>query len=58
MCMICAAIPVAAAMGAKLNADQLRKEVSQRRPIPKWTAIFIGFLMVTSVTYHTLRWQD
>jgi hypothetical protein len=56
--MICAAIPVAAAMGAKLNADQLRKEVSQRRPIPKWTAIFIGFLMVASVTYHTLRWQD
>lgn len=58
MCMICAAIPVAAAMGAKLNADQLSKEVSQRRPIPKWTAIFIGFLMVASVTYHTLRWQD
>jgi len=58
MCMICAAIPVTAAMGAKLNADQLRKEGSQRRPIPKWTAIFIGFLMVASVTYHTLRWQD
>ena len=30
MCMICAAIPAAAAVGAKLNADQLQKPVEER----------------------------
>lgn len=58
MCMICAAIPVTAAVGAKLNADQLQKEENRRLPIPKITAATIGFLMIASAVYHTLRWQS
>ena len=58
MCMICAAIPATAAVGAKLNADQLRKEETRRLPIPKMTAVVIGFLMLASAIYHTLRWQN
>lgn len=56
--MICAAIPATAAVGAKLNADQLRKEESRRLPISKWTAILIGFLTIASAIYHILRWQN
>ena len=36
---ICAAIPATAAVGAKLNADQLHKEEAQRLPIPKITGL-------------------
>ncbi|MBN2116928.1 MAG: hypothetical protein JW730_10165 [Anaerolineales bacterium] len=56
--MFCAAIPAAAAAGAKLNADQLHNVEARRRPILKWTGILIGFLMVASAIYHALRWQD
>jgi hypothetical protein len=58
MCMFCAAIPATAAVGAKLNADQLHKPEEQRRPISKLTALMIGFLAIGSVLYHTLRWQN
>ncbi len=58
MCIICAAIPATAAVGAKLNADQLHKEETRRLPIPKITAVVIGFLMIASAVYHTLRWQS
>lgn len=58
MCIICAAIPATAALGAKLNADQLHKEESRRLPVPKITAIVIGFLMIASAVYHALRWQS
>jgi hypothetical protein len=58
MCVICAAIPATAALGAKLNADQLHKEESQRLPIPKITGLFIGLLMIASTIYHILRWQS
>lgn len=58
MCMFCAAIPATAAVGAKLNADQLRKDDSRRLPIPKITAILIGGLMIASTLYHTLHWQS
>lgn len=58
MCMICAAIPVTAAVGAKLNANQLQKEETQRLPILKLTGILIGFLTIASAIYHTLRWQN
>lgn len=58
MCMICAAIPATAAVGAKLNADQLRKAESRRLPIPKITGILIGLLMIASAIYHTFRWQS
>ena len=58
MCMFCAAIPATAAMGAKLNADQLHKEASRRLPIPKITALLIGLLAACSLLYHTLAWRN
>ena len=58
MCMICAAIPATVAVGAKLNADQLHKDESRRLPIPRITAIVIGFLAIASAIYHALRWQS
>ncbi len=58
MCMFCAAVPVAAAVGAKLNADQLHKEETRRLPIPKVTAFVIGLLITGSITYHTLTWRN
>jgi hypothetical protein len=57
MCLICAAIPATAAVGAKLNADQLHKEAARRLPIPRLTAVMIGFLMMASVLYHTFYWE-
>jgi len=58
MCIICAAIPATAAIGAKLNADQLQKEETQRLPIPKITGLIIGLLMIASTVYHIFRWQS
>jgi hypothetical protein len=58
MCMICAAIPATAALGAKLNADQLHKEESQRLPILKITGALIGLLVIGSAIYHTLAWRN
>jgi hypothetical protein len=57
MCVICAAIPAAAAVGAKLNADQFRKEEAQRLPIPKIAGLVIGFSMIASTSYPILRWR-
>lgn len=57
MCMICAAIPATAAVGAKLNADQLQKPVQERKPVAKVTGIVIALLVASSVVYHTLIWQ-
>jgi hypothetical protein len=58
MCVFCAAIPAAAAVGAKVNASQLHKEASNRLPIPKITLVFVGLLVIGSVTYHTLAWRN
>ena len=58
MCVICASIPAAAAVGAKLNANQLAKPEEERKPISKITGIVIALLVAASVTYHTLRWQS
>ena len=58
MCMICAAIPVTAAVGAKLNADQLHKPEEQRKPISKITGVMIAILITISVIYHTLIWGN
>ena len=58
MCMICAAIPATAAVGAKLNADQLNKPEEQRKPIPKITGISIALLITASIIYHTLIWRN
>ena len=57
MCIICASIPAAAAVGAKLNADQLSKPEEKRKPIGKITGMVIGLLLIASVVYHSLRWQ-
>ena len=58
MCMFCAAIPATAAVGAKLNADQLSKPVEERKPVSKITGVVIVLLVTASMIYHTLRWQD
>lgn len=58
MCIICAAIPATAAVGAKLNADQLQKPEEQRKPISKITGIVIALLMVASAIYHTMIWKN
>jgi hypothetical protein len=61
--MFCAAIPVTAALGAKLNADQVRQSKpaseadTHRRPMLKLTAIAIGLLLIGSITYHTLTYR-
>ena len=57
MCMICAAIPATAAVGAKLNADQLSKPVEDRKPVSKITGVTIAFLVLCSITYHTFLWR-
>ncbi len=57
MCMFCAAVPVVAATGAKLNADQLVKPEEQRKPISKITGIMMALLVIASVVYHTLTWR-
>jgi hypothetical protein len=57
MCMFCAAIPVAGAVGAKLNADQKHKaaesETQAEKPIATITGGVIVLLVVGSVVYHT-----
>jgi hypothetical protein len=58
MCMICAAIPATAAVGAKLSADQLSKPIGERRPISKVTSAVIFLLVMASAVCHTLRWQN
>jgi hypothetical protein len=58
MCVICAAIPATAAVGAKLNADQLHKPEEQRKPVSKITGIVIALLVAASVVYHTLIWRS
>lgn len=58
MCIICAAIPATAAVGAKLNADQLQKPEEERKPIGKITGIAIALLVASSVVYHTVVWRS
>ena len=57
MCMFCAAVPVAGAVGAKLNADQKRKavegEIKSEKPITAITGGVIVLLVIGSVMYHT-----
>ena len=58
MCMICASIPAVTAVGAKINASQLSQPKEKRKPIGKFTGIITVLLVITSIVYHTLRWQD
>ncbi len=57
MCMFCAAIPVAGAVGAKMNADQKLKatkgELKSEKPIAAITGGVITLLVIGSVVYHT-----
>lgn len=58
MCMFCASIPAAGAVGAKLNADQKRKlargETQIEKPIAALTGGVILLLVIGSVVYHTV----
>ncbi|HEX2994520.1 MAG TPA: hypothetical protein VHP14_06840 [Anaerolineales bacterium] len=56
--MFCAAVPVTAAVGAKLNADQQSKPIEERKPIPRLTGIAIALLVTCSIAYHTLLWRS
>jgi hypothetical protein len=58
MCMLCAAIPATAAVGTRLNANQLDKPIEQRRPIAKITGTVIALLTIISIIYHTLIWRN
>jgi hypothetical protein len=64
MCMFCAAIPATLAVGANLNAKQIRERhktdergelVAEKKqaPVGKITVIAAGALLVASVVYHT-----
>ncbi len=57
MCMFCAAIPAAAAVGSRLNAAQLDKPLEERKPVGKVTGGVILFLLAASVVYHSLAWR-
>jgi hypothetical protein len=58
MCMFCAAVPLAAAMGARLNVAQNRKAEARRLPISKLTGGVIVLLLACSVAYHTLTFRS
>jgi len=58
MCIICAEIPATAALGAKLNADQLHKPEEARKPVAKMTGVVLALLVASSVIYHTLVWRN
>lgn len=57
MCMFCAAIPAAGAIGAKLNADQKKKlqsgEIKTEKPLAAITGGVIVLLVIGSAVYHT-----
>jgi hypothetical protein len=55
--MFCAAVPVAGAVGAKLNADQNRRLEASRLPIPALTGAVIALLLICSAVYHTFAWR-
>ncbi len=61
MCMFCASIPAAVAVGAKLNADQktalAQGKVEKPRPIAAMTTGVVVLLVIGSAAYHTLSYQ-
>jgi hypothetical protein len=63
VCMFCAAVPAAAAVGANLNAKQNAArliaeeqglDLKAKKPIARVTMAVIAILAVGSVVYHTL----
>ncbi len=61
MCMFCAAIPAAGAIGAKLNADEQKKlasgETKTEKPIAAITGGVIVLLVAGSVLYHATSYS-
>ncbi|MEJ5224284.1 MAG: hypothetical protein WHV44_07490 [Anaerolineales bacterium] len=61
MCMFCASIPAAVAVGAKLNADQkkaiVQGKATKPRPIAAITTGMVVLLVVGSAAYHTMAYQ-
>lgn len=61
MCVFCAAVPIAGAVGAKLNADQKKKlesgEIKAEKPIAAAATGVIVLLVVGSVVYHTTAFR-
>jgi hypothetical protein len=63
MCVFCATIPAALAVGAKVNARQIRmrREAEQRGepsleeklPVGKLTIVAVGTLIAASAVYHS-----
>lgn len=64
MCVFCAAIPATLAVGAKLQADQMRERrkaeergesLTERNPVPvgKIALVAAGALVVASVIVHS-----
>lgn len=64
MCMFCAAIPATLAVGANVNANQLRKRrkaeergetlrEKKQAPLGKITVVAAGALVAASVVYHS-----
>jgi hypothetical protein len=63
MCVFCAAVPVAAALGAKANSKQrqrIRLAAEQGKPLPRIripasyaTPGVMGALVICSIIYHT-----
>lgn len=58
MCMFCAAIPLAAATGARLSADQRRKPSGRRLPLGILTGVVILLLAAGSAIFHSLAWRN
>lgn len=60
MCMFCASIPAAVAVGAKLNADQktalTQGKIEKPRPVAAITTGTVVLLVAGSITYHTLAY--
>ncbi len=65
MCVFCAAIPVAATAGLKLNVKQLEAKrqataaggkMPATKPVMQFTAGVVVLLMIGSVTYHSLTY--
>jgi hypothetical protein len=55
--MFCAAIPAAAAAGAKFNADQKRIPGKKQLPVGKITGLVVLALLACSIAYHTLTYR-
>lgn len=62
MCMFCAAVPVAGALGAKFNADQKRNKSPEsgepEKPVAAVTMGVMFLLLMGSVVYHSTMYNQ